>query len=393
VREALPLTEAVAPTPAESVARTSVAIANLRVAVTLLVVAQHAVLAYHPFAPAPQPALPSHPRTWLTFPVLDDARTNAFVVMTAFDDIFGMALMFLLSGLFVWPSLRRKGARTFLRDRLVRLGVPFAVAAVVLTPLAYLPSYLVTTDAPSVGGFAGVWWSMGWFPGGAGPAWFLWMLLVFDAIAAWLYARGAPPFVVGDARTMFRRVVLLSIVAYVPMALAFGPDGWAQVGPFKMQASRGMLYLLYFLAGAGIGMTPLDRGVLAAHGGLARAWRAWIGGAVGCFMAYGATAVVGGGGLPAYLAFVASCTASTFAVLAVFARFVHTRSRLVRSLGANAYAIYVVHYVYVTWLQYALRPVTLLPAIKATVVLGGAVVLSWGTAVLLRRIPGVARFV
>ena len=48
-----------------------------------------------------------------------------------------MALMFLLSGLFVWPSLERKGGARFLRDRVLRLGVPFAVAAGILMPLAY----------------------------------------------------------------------------------------------------------------------------------------------------------------------------------------------------------------------------------------------------------------
>src|SRR5215467_13007348 len=44
-----------------------------------------------------------------------------------FNDTFFMALMFLLSGLFVWPSLERKGSARFLRDRTLRLGVPFAV--------------------------------------------------------------------------------------------------------------------------------------------------------------------------------------------------------------------------------------------------------------------------
>jgi surface polysaccharide O-acyltransferase-like enzyme len=386
------MSDADAPSPADAVLRPSTAIANLRVAVTLLVVAQHAVLAYHPFAPAPQPALPVHPRTWLTFPVLDDVRTNAFVVMTAFNDVFGMALMFLLSGLFVSSSLRRKGARTFLRDRLVRLGVPFVVAAVVLTPLAYYPSYLVTTDEPRIAGFLEVWWSMGWWPGGAGPAWFLWMLLVFDALAAVLYVRGATPFLVGGLGAVFRRVILLSIVAYVPMAIAFGPETWAQMGPFKMQASRETLYLLYFLVGAGIGATSLDRGMLAVDGPLARGWLGWVGAATACFLVYGVVALRVGG-LPTHLAFVGSCAASTFAVLAVFVRFVHARSPIARTLAVNAYAIYVVHYVYVTWLQYALRPAALPAVIKATVVLFGAIAASWATAVLLRRVPGVARFV
>ncbi|MCB0073208.1 MAG: ABC transporter permease, partial [Caldilineaceae bacterium] len=48
-----------------------------------------------------------------------------------------MALMFFISGLFVWRSLARKGVGPFLRDRLIRLGIPFVVGVLVLVPLAW----------------------------------------------------------------------------------------------------------------------------------------------------------------------------------------------------------------------------------------------------------------
>jgi hypothetical protein len=53
-----------------------------------------------------------------------------------FNDSFFMAAMFFLSGLFVWPSLKRKGIGWFLRDRFWRLGLPFIVCAVILMPPA-----------------------------------------------------------------------------------------------------------------------------------------------------------------------------------------------------------------------------------------------------------------
>ena len=41
------------------------------------------------------------------FPVVDPARSTTFMVVIAFNDTFGMALMFFLSGLFVRRSLFR----------------------------------------------------------------------------------------------------------------------------------------------------------------------------------------------------------------------------------------------------------------------------------------------
>jgi fucose 4-O-acetylase-like acetyltransferase len=108
----------------------------LRAFIVLLVLLHHSVLAYAAMWP-PQP------RTFKIFfaPIVDSHRWVGFDVLAGFNDTFFMALMFLLSGLFVWPSLERKGSVGFLRDRILRLGVPFAVAAVILMPFAYYPSY------------------------------------------------------------------------------------------------------------------------------------------------------------------------------------------------------------------------------------------------------------
>jgi hypothetical protein len=69
------------------------------------------------------------------------------------------------------------------------LGVPFLVSIFVLTPVAYYPAFLryhlpETTDF----NFFHFWWRMlaiGPWP--SGSAWFLWVLLVLDAIAALLW--------------------------------------------------------------------------------------------------------------------------------------------------------------------------------------------------------------
>ncbi|HTO23309.1 MAG TPA: acyltransferase family protein, partial [Spirochaetia bacterium] len=114
-----------------------VSIDYLRAFVTLLVLAHHSTLAYTTFAHA-------DPTNYLasTAPIVDTQRWVFLDYAENFNDVFFMSLMFLVSGLFVWPSLKARGIGTFLKDRLLRLGVPFLLGAAFVMPLAYYPSWL-----------------------------------------------------------------------------------------------------------------------------------------------------------------------------------------------------------------------------------------------------------
>jgi len=380
----------------------NVSIGYLRAFITLLVVAHHAALAYHPYAPPVPVSLVAEPRLWQAFPIIDPQRSTLCALLVGFNDTFFMALMFFVSGLFVWKSLQRKGAGNFLRDRALRLGLPFVAAAAVVAPLAYYPTFLQSGAAGGFTGFWQQWSSLGNWP--AGPAWFVWVLLAFDAIAAALFIL-LPNWaeIVGrissgaDRRPIlfFMMLLLLSGVVYVPLALAFNPFRWSAWGPFTFQTSRGLHYLLYFLLGAGVGAYGLQRGLLAPDGRVARRWWLW------CLGALVAFAVATGVGLAAITVhvgsrgwevagdsgFVLSCAASSFAFLALFIRFANKGNRIFDSLNQNAYGIYLVHYAFVSWMQLAALKLQLPALAKGSLVFFGSVLLSWGTAALLRRIP------
>ncbi len=209
----------------------NLAIGYLRAFVTVLVLAHHAVLAYHPFAPPAAAWLLTQPRWWLAFPVVDSQRWSGFALFVGFNDVFFMSLMFFLSGLFVWKSLARKGSAGFLRDRVLRLGLPFVVASALIAPLAYYPTYLLAGSSTGLAGFWREWRSLGNWP--AGPAWFVWVLLVFDGIAAavrvaapdWGEALGRA--LAGVARrpaVLFALLVASSALAYVPLALVYARE-------------------------------------------------------------------------------------------------------------------------------------------------------------------------
>jgi surface polysaccharide O-acyltransferase-like enzyme len=61
--------------------------------------------------------------------------------------------------------------------------------------------------------------------------------------------------------------------------------------------------------------------------------------------------------------------------------------RLLDSQSANAYGLYLVHYNFVVWLQYALLGTALFAMVKAAIVFGGTLVLSWIAVLALQRIP------
>ncbi len=87
-----------------------------------------------------------------------------------------------------------------------------------------------------------------------------------------------------------------------------------------------------------------------------------------------------------------ACTLICVAVLALFLRFGQREKSIFDPLRDDAYGIYVVHYIAVLWLQYALLDVTALGAIpKALIVFAGTQAISWGVTVMLRRIPGARR--
>ena len=391
-----------APRSGPLVPRGSWALDNLRAFVILLVLSFHSILAYLNFLPAAPFPFDDPPYLWRAFPVVDHARWFGFDLFCAWQDVFLMSLFFFLSGLFVWPSLERKGARIFLRDRVLRLGVPFALVVALLMPLANYPTYLQTTADPSFTGFWRHWLALPFWP--CGPMWFLWLLLAADFVAAGLhhYAPGWVDALIRFSSTAGPRptrylaaLVIASAIAYVPLAVVFTPSAWAAFGPFGFQLSRPLHYAVYFFAGIGVGACGIERGLFAPEGALVRRWAVWLGAALGLLLLWmGLTALtMTDGGLTslglqalADLSFVLACFSSCFAVLALFLRFAGRRLQVLARLRRDAFGLYLVHYVFVVWLQYALLGVALFAAAKGAIVFGGTLLLSWSTIAVIRRI-------
>jgi peptidoglycan/LPS O-acetylase OafA/YrhL len=85
--------------------------------------------------------------------------------------------------------------------------------------------------------------------------------------------------------------------------------------------------------------------------------------------------------IAAGIGFVVACAAGCFVLLALCLRFAPERTRILDSLSVNAYSMYLLHYIFVVWLQFALLPVALFATGKAAIVFGCTMALSWSAAV------------
>ena len=152
----------------ERASQYSIALAYLRAFLIVFVVAHHAAQGYNVILPpADASSLTEHLGSMRAIsPVIDEQRSDLLSLFAAFNDSFFMSLLFLLSGLFFWSSLQSKGSAMFLRDRLLRLGVPLA-AMTILRPLTYYPTYLQTGGGVGLADFWRQWSAIEWGDGTA----------------------------------------------------------------------------------------------------------------------------------------------------------------------------------------------------------------------------------
>src|SRR5207244_10788330 len=97
--------------------------------------------------------------------------------------------------------------------------------------------------------------------------------------------------------------------------------------------------------------------------------------------------------IAAALSFVLACFASCFFTLGASVRFAQFRTRLCDSLKDNAYGMYLIHYLFIVWLQFAMLATALPAILKATLVFAGTLALSWTASAALRQLPELAQII
>jgi glucans biosynthesis protein C len=143
---------------------------NLRIFLTALVIIHHTAIAYGA----------SGGWFYITSNTIKGAGVIGLSSMLAVDQAFFMSFFFFISALFTPKSLDRKDAGKFIKDRLIRLGIPLLLSMFVINP-SLIYGIAVYSGKTSLGWFDYVTTFISHGPT-ASHMWFVLTLLIFESI-------------------------------------------------------------------------------------------------------------------------------------------------------------------------------------------------------------------
>jgi glucan biosynthesis protein C len=363
---------------------------NLRVLLVIGVIAVHSAVTY------------GFDGTWYleSYDEMASGLVDALTVVIVIGWLFGLGLFFLIAGRLSGPSLDRKGAGRFARERLIRLGGPVLAYTLLVSPALEYVAY-----RENDGGTGGFWpffadriWQLG-----PGPTWFLEALLAFSLGSALLGMLRSPRRPSSRARLRGRTVAVIALAIAVT---SFAAHHAFPIGSEQFHLQLGMFpqYVILFSLGVAAGrrgwfetLTP----ELRRRCGLAATVTA---------LAMPAILVAGGffAGGPAEDRFAggwhwqAAAASLTEGVLATcvslwaigFFQSRHNHLRpLARPMAAAAYGAFLVHAPLIVGLALALQGMPVPTELKFVCVLTGGAAGSFALAALIRRVGPIERIV
>jgi glucan biosynthesis protein C len=375
---------------------------HLRAALAILVVLHHVSLVYGASVES--------------FYYLEPPLTNplAFLVLLVFalvNQAWFMGAFFLLAGYFTPGSFDRKGLGSFLKGRLLRLGIPFILFIFVLSPISSIGYWLMPAE------MTGITTPLTWqaYPHliGLGPLWFAAMLLVFDfGYAAWRMLTGnrtssstnksSPPSYLGVG-IFILALALVSYLVRIIVPLGKGVSLFVDFLHFPTIAYLPQ-YLSFFVVGIvayrqnwfrtlprSMGTVGFVAAVVATVVLLPLAFSGRL------FSLELTAALTNAFGNGHWQSAVYALWDSVFAVgmclglITLFRRSFSEESKFGRFLSGHSYAVYVTHIPIVVFLAYALRGIALGSILKFVLASVIIVPVCFAVAYIVRKIPGVSR--
>lgn len=366
---------------------------NIRILLVCLVILTHLAITYGAFG------------SWYYREVSGISVSAALLTMLAsLFQTFYMGLFFLISGYFVPSSLKRKGKPLFVRDRLVRLGVPLIIWVFVVSPIfGYLGAKVLT-------GYTGS------FPHfyitiqptihylGLGPLWFVFSLLVLTlGYIAW--RTGKSEKVQGNPRTrpfpsvpaILKFGVLLGFVSFCIRILFPIGYSWEL---FSLQIPYYPQYIALFIIGliaAGndwLTRVPSSTGRICATFALALALLQPLLLLTVDLSTGDLSPLLGGLHWQAFLYSLWEQVTGIMIItglLWLFRERGNCQGPVAKAAASDTYTVYIIHPLILVPLAIGLQTLLLPPIPKFIVVSAIAIPLCFLTAHLIRALPGVAR--
>lgn len=343
---------------------------NLKVALTVLLIAHHVGQAYGP--------------TGGTWPIQEAARAALLGPFFTVNRSFFMSLFFLISGYFTARSFDAKPGWPFVKSRLLRLGIPLLVFSLLMIPLQ-----IFVFGAPGSDGPGSAW------PIDVGYMWYVEHLLLFSlGYALWRAALGRRTAPTACASRPLRvwHVLVFSILLAPVLAVVripFPIDRWDYLlGFFRVAFADVPRDLAFFV----LGIMAFRRDWLKTV--TAKAGRNWllVGVALAAFWyAYsmGLYRVIPLEGVAFDVIRVTwealLCSSLSIGLVVLFRERVNAYGRLAVALGKSQYAAYIFHVPVILAFQLAVLNVSLPPLAKFALVTAASVPATFAIANALRR--------
>jgi peptidoglycan/LPS O-acetylase OafA/YrhL len=323
-----------------------------------------------------------------------------------------MSLFFLVSGLFLPASVERKGPMRFLKERLLRLGLPIVLFFVLIIPLLTYLYYLNFRPYGWISFFR--YYREIYFGGGSTPAgwsgptwpdmqfghlWFVQHLLVFSLgylIYGILERRIAGAVQRKQALPKAWTIALFPIVltlATATVRIGYPVDRWsAFLGFIQVMWADVPRDLSFFVLGILAGRRDWLRQIPSKWGFLSLASGVFLALFLALTIALELPLLWGGAGGWRYLLFCfwesLFCLTICTGLLVLFREKLDSAGPITRSLAGATYAVYLFHVPVVVGFQYLFAPLDLPPLAAFALVSLCTVPSSFALALLLRRIPG-----
>jgi len=335
----------------------------------------------------------------------DSFNSAFFILFFILNKSYGLGLFYMMSGLFTSISLQRKKTGRFLKDRLLRLGVPLLFFTLVLAPLTKsLKSYFVYHK--SIDFLAVFKNNIVYFNGDViGPLWFLELLLIFTLLLiGWhtLFPNTSPISSNGRRYKDFPKTKKIIVFIASLILVTFIVRIWFPFGqvykPLALELADTPQYIAFFIIGLYL---PRTDWLTSIDKRTANKWLIFIATlfalailiylAASHFLRFDIKQFIGGFNLFSALFTGWEMTYSVgmnIFILYFFRTYLNKQGRLSSFMSKNVYAAFVFHPLVITLLALLLKDIHLYPMVKYLLVAPIAVFASFGFGHLVRIIPG-----
>jgi len=367
---------------------------NLKILLTILVVMHHTMITYGAAG-------------WWYFrdPNTDMLSATILSILAGINQAFFMGLFFFISTYFVPGSYNRKGPKKFLKERFIRLGIPYLIYIAIVSPIMIY--FLYVSKISFFEFYASYFQSVegiGAFIGSNGPLWFI-LTLMFFAVFYCLWRQiikqkpeketeKKPPsnillvliIIIMTVLTFLMRLMfpmiggyaflsiqLAWVVQYIIM-LVLGVVAYKRDWLRNIPDKQGKIWLaiallsIFFMTFVAISAGALEGDLTKLSGGLY--WQAF---------AYALWESI-------------FCIGMSLGLITLFRKKWNTQGKASKTVSANAYTIYLIHAPVLVGISVLFVVILIFALLKFVIVL--AIVLLLCLLIshfILRRIPGTKR--